>query len=132
MSRIPFGGYAVLDIARPLRLENEGALHKKAVRFHLSETGLDSSPCREQNRQLRRLGSATSSVPWTSGGELPRQQSACQMEAPSLHRTPIMHLALSNPASTSANRSVADLRLSCSQSNPRSREVPPLIHDANT
>ena len=56
MSRIPFGGFAVLDNARPMRPEEEGALSKKAVRFldPRTELNLSKDDQQDQERQLCR------------------------------------------------------------------------------
>jgi hypothetical protein len=63
------------------------------------------------SRKLRRIGLGDFAWALDARGLSPRQQSACQMEAPSLRRTPILHLVASNATSKSANRSKADLRL---------------------
>ena len=111
MSRMPFGGFAVLDIARPLRPKGEGALSKKAVCFLDSPADLllPSSDNQDQGRQLCRLGLGDFGRA-SDSREIPsRKKFACQIEAPFPRRTPIQHLAAEQVACKSANRSAADL-----------------------
>ena len=111
MSRIPSGGYAVLDIARPLRPEVEGALSKKAVRF-LPVLGPDyyfRLLCWSLTRSFRRMGLGDFVCALDVREFDSRQQSACQIEAPFHRRTPFMHLVDINTTSKSANRSKTDL-----------------------
>ena len=122
MSRIPFGGFAVLDIARPTPPEEEGALSKKAVRFLNPRTDLNltRNDQRNQGRQLCRLGLGDFGSALESRRINPFMKSACQIEAPFPRRTPILHRAAPIAASKSANRSAADL-LSCPDPDHRLR-----------
>ncbi len=111
MSRIPFGGSAVLDIARPLRPEIKGALSKKAVRFLFLPESESYFRLRSwlSTRSFRRMGLGDFVIALDPREFDSRQQSACQIEAPFLRRTPLMHLVDINTTSKSANRSKTDL-----------------------
>ena len=112
MSRMPFGGSAVLDIARPLRSQTEEALSRKAMCFlePPADRHLPSNGKQEQGRQLCRLGLGDFEQTSDSREPRSRKKSAFQMEAPFPRRTPIQHLAAHHAACKSANRSATDLR----------------------
>ena len=107
MSRIPFGGCAVLDIAHPLHLQVKGALQKKAVRFHSDRNTLVLRHASDRHReiQFRRLGLGDFVCALRAPGDPSWLQLACQMEAPNSRRTPIMHLVEPISAYQSANKS---------------------------
>jgi hypothetical protein len=86
MSRIPFGGSAVLDIDRSPRRENEGVLSEKSCLLFRSDAGGDtetkSSMASWKTHPSLGLGDfVRASDSWDTH---PYQKSACQMEAPYL------------------------------------------------
>jgi len=111
MSRIPCGGFAVLDIVRPLRLESKGAISKKAVRFLFLPESESNFRLRfwSLTRSFRRMGLGDFVRALDVRESDSRQQSACQIEAPFHRRTPFMHLVDINTTSKSANRSKTGL-----------------------
>lgn len=103
MSRIPFGGFAVLDIARSMRLEEKGPLSEKSIDLSSTKSHL---PILDKYSSSHGLGDFVDTVDAsnTSSG----QQSVEQLEAPSLHRYPIMHRVESRSTQQSANRSTTE------------------------
>jgi len=107
VSRIPFGGFAVLDTARPVRVPEEGDLPKKT----LGVSSDKETPASVNSITLvatgipRRLGLGDFVQALDDSQDSCQCQSACQMEAPISHRLPIRHLAASTQAFMSAYRS---------------------------
>jgi len=110
MSRIPFGGCAVLDIDQLTRRKNEGVLPKKTVCFFDPNQGdIPKHYLRWQVRKhIRRLGWVTSCVPWAHGIFVPTRSPRARWKRPTFCRTPIMHLVFSYKTSQSANKSTTD------------------------
>lgn len=109
VSRMPFGGFAVLDTAHPVRVPKEGELPKKPLGFPSD---------REQLHSVSSIDLVATGIPHRLGlGDFGsalddcqqpcQRQSACQLEAPISRRIPLKHLASPKQASMSANRSKA-------------------------
>ena len=103
MSRIPFGGFAVLDIARSMRLKEKGPLSEKSI--DLSST---KSHLQILDKYLSSLGLGDFGNTVDASGTSSDQQSVGQLEASSLHRFPIMHRVESRSTQKSANRSTTE------------------------
>ena len=104
MSRIPFGGSAVLDIAWSLRACIRGAVSRKGVRFLLAQV----SSSRPMTTSFRRMGLGDFGGLLNAQGFWPCGQLAGQMEAPIPRRTPFMHLVALVATSLSADRSTTN------------------------
>ena len=121
MSRIPFGGFAVLDIARPPRPARTGALSRKRCLFllfpgQIPSTGRNSLPC---DMRLSSRGLDDFDCSFDGPEILSGRQSVRQMEASFPLRLPIMHRVDSGPTHSSANRSTTE---------PCPAPVSPLLH----
>jgi len=107
VSKIPFGGFAVLDTARPARLPDDGELPKKPLGFPLDQKDPAPAHCitLAATGLPRRLGLGDFGCALDDWQLACQRQSACQMEAPISRRIPLRHLASPTQASMSANRS---------------------------
>ena len=119
MSRIPFGGCAVLDIDQLTRRENEGVLPKKNCLFFRSESGglSETLSLMASWKTNPSLGLGDFGCALGSWDLRPKMKSACQMEGPYLCRIPIMHLVFSYKTSQSANKSTTDHPIRSSQNH---------------
>ena len=93
MSRMPFGGFAVLDIARPLRGRDQGSLPKKADCFlpFISTHNINSRivTCKKLYVSSLGLGDFVAFLGDQESNSC--LQPVAQIEAPSQLRIPIMH-----------------------------------------
>ncbi len=107
VSRIPSGGFAVLDTVRSARVSEKGELPKKTLRVPSIQNlyAHAGSITLVEPGNPRRLGLSDFVRASDDCQFLSQRQSACQMEALIFRRIPFKHLASSSQALMSANRS---------------------------